>query len=163
MFPGSPDMLVDVQAQVEPVAERPRRARVVGERVLTAVSVALVLLVLVLPSQIADLRPAAFLRVPLDGILALALLLLLPPRGRRIAAVVVGVLFGLLGIVKIVGLGFSTVLDRPFDPVLDWPFLSAGLNYVRLSSGTTAAVLAVVGVSVVTLGVLVIMVMAVRR
>jgi hypothetical protein len=142
--------------------ERPRWRAVAG-RVLTVLAGLLVLLVLILPSQIADLTPAGFLKIPLDGILALALVLLLPPRGRRIAAIAVGVLLGLLAIVKVVSLGFSAVLDRPFDPVLDWPFLSAGLNYVRLSAGTASAIGAGVGAALLAVGVLVMMVMAMRR
>lgn len=142
---------------------RPPRWRTALSRTMTVLSCAVVLLVLVLPSQIADLTPAAFLRVPLDGILALALVLLLPPKGRRIAAIVLGVLLGIFAIVKVVGLGFSAVLDRPFDPVLDWPFLQNGLDYVRLSNGRPAAVGAVAGAGLLAVGVLVIMVMAMRR
>jgi len=136
---------------------------VIAGRVLTAVCGLLILFVLVLPGEIADLTPAGFLRIPLDGILALALVLLLPPRGRRIAVIAVGVLLGLLAVVKIVSLGFSAVLDRPFDPVLDWPFLEAGLNYIRLSSGAATAIAAAAGGAIVAVGVLVMMVMAIRR
>lgn len=149
-------MLDDVET------EQPRWRTVTG-RVLTVVAGLLVLLVLILPSQIADLTPTGFLKIPLDGILALALVLLLPPRGRRVAAIVVGVLLGVLAIVKVISLGFSAVLDRPFDPVLDWPFLSAGLNYVRLSAGTASAIGAGIGAALVALGVLLMMVMAMRR
>jgi hypothetical protein len=142
--------------------ERPRW-RVIAGRVLTVLSVALVLLVLVLPSQLRELTLTGFLKIPLDGILALALILLLPPRGRRIAVIAVGVVLGLLGIVKVVSIGFSAVLDRPFDPVLDWPFLVNGLDYIRLSSGTASAVGAAIAAGLVAVGVLVMMVMATRR
>jgi hypothetical protein len=155
--------LVESETEGAPPPPPPRRIRVVAGRVLTALCVVLVLLVLVLPNQIAHLTPSGFLRLPLDGILALALMLLLPPRGRRIAAIIIGVLLGLLAIIKIIGLGFSAVLDRPFDPVLDWPFLQNGLDYVRLSAGTTAAVAAVIGALLLVVGVLLIMVIAVRR
>lgn len=148
---------------LDDVATEQPRWRVIAGRALTVLSVALVLLVLVLPSQLRDLTLTGFLKIPLDGILALALILLLPPRGRRIAAIAVGVLLGLLAIVKVISLGFSTVLDRPFDPVLDWPFLSAGLNYVRLSSGTGTAIGVGIGAAIIALGVLVMMVRAVRR
>ena len=157
-------MLDLVESETEPApAPRPGRPRVIAGRVLTALCVVLVLLVLVLPNQIANLTPGAFLRLPLDGILALALLLLLPPRGRRIAAVVIGAMLGLLAVIKVVGLGFSAVLDRPFDPVLDWPFLQNGLDYLRLSAGKATAVAAVIGAVLLVVGVLVVMVLAVRR
>src|SRR4029079_12240047 len=36
-------------------------------------------------------------------------------------------------------MGFFAVLDRPFDPVLDWPFFSSGLVFVSNSFGRAAA------------------------
>lgn len=141
----------------------PSRRRAVVRRTLTGLAVLLVLLVLVLPDQLAELTPSGFLKVPLDGILALALLVLLPPRGRRVAVVAVGVVLGLLAVVKVLSIAFSAVLDRPFDPVLDWPFLVNGLDYVRLSSGTASAVGAAVLAATAAVGVLVIMILAMRR
>jgi hypothetical protein len=144
-------------------AKRTRRRRAIVARVLTVAAFAVVVLVLIAPTEISNLTPAAFLRVPVDGIVAVALVLLLPPRGRWWAVIVAGVLFGVLADVKVVGVGFSTVLDRPFDPVLDWPFLQNGVDYLRLSSGRGTAIAAVVAAAIAALGVLVLMVVAFRR
>ena len=123
--------------------------RVVAGRVVTAAACLLVLVVLVAPGEIGLLTPLAFVRVPIDALAALGLMLLLAPRARRIGAWVLGATFGLLAIVKIIGLGFSTVLDRPFDPVLDWPFLEAGVDFLRQSNGRAMAIGAVIGAVVV--------------
>jgi hypothetical protein len=144
-------------------AKGPQRRRAIVARVFTVVAFAVVVLVLIAPTEIGNLIPAAFLRVPVDGIIAVALVLLLPPRGRRWVVIVAGVMFGALAVVKVVGIGFSTVLDRPFDPVLDWPFLQNGVDYLRLSSGRGTAITAVIAAAIAALGVLVMMVVAFRR
>ena len=134
-----------------------------GGWVLTALAAVLVLVVLVAPSEVSRLTPAAFLRIPLDGLLAVAILLLLPPKARRIATPVVGLIFGALAVLKILSLGFSAILDRPFDPVLDWSFLQSGLTYLRLSNGTaTATIVAIVAV-LLAVAVLVAVMLSVRR
>ena len=46
--------------------------------------------------------------------------LLLPPRRIRVVAAVVGVVLGLLAVVRILDLGFHEALHRPFNPVNDW-------------------------------------------
>jgi hypothetical protein len=107
------------------------------------------------PDDVRHLSPAAFLRVPADLIVATALILVLPPKGRRVAVAVVGGLLGVLAILKILSLGFSTVLDRAFDPVSDWSFLGSGATYLRLSSGRTAEVLAIIGAILLGAGIVV--------
>ncbi len=119
--------------------------RVTVTRSLTVVAGLLVVAVLVAPGEFGLLTPLAFLRVPVDALLAIGLLLLLAPRARRIAAWSLGVAFGLLAVAKIISLGFSIALDRPFDPVLDWPFLEAAVDFLSQSSGAAAATAAVIG------------------
>src|SRR5690606_2207987 len=71
----------------------------------------------------AQLTRGASPRCPAAGLLLEALLLVLPPRPRRITAVVTGVLLGLLTVLKFLDMGFYQVLARPFDLVLDWILL----------------------------------------
>src|SRR5262249_3977770 len=52
---------------------------------------------------------------------------------------------GLLTILKIADMGFYAVLNRPFDPVLDWSFLGNAVDFLALSVGRFGAVAAVVG------------------
>jgi len=144
--------------------ERPAGAwrRILGV-VATVLATLLVLFALVAPDDIARFTPGAFVRVPLEGLLAVGVVLLLPGRARRVAAVVIGVLLGLLAVLKVVDLGFSTVLARPFDLVFDWPLLRDGVQFLSASIGGTGAVAVVVAAAFIAVAVLVLMTLAVLR
>ncbi|WTI41511.1 sulfatase [Streptomyces sp. NBC_00589] len=140
----------------------PRAARVVtvGTSVLAG---ALVLFALLVPNQLDRLSFDAFLRIPAEGVLLAALLLALPPKPRRITAVVVGVLLGLLTILKFVDMGFYSVLARPFDLVLDWILLDDAAEWVKESFGRTGEVIAVIAVIALVIALLVLITLAVVR
>ncbi|CAL9371881.1 sulfatase [Streptomyces griseomycini] len=140
----------------------PRTARgvTVGTTVLAG---ALVLFALLAPNRVERLTVDAFLRLPAEGILLATLLLALPPRPRRIAAAVSGVLLGLLTVLKFVDMGFHQVLARPFDLVLDWILLDDAADFVRESFGRGGQVLAVAGVIVLFVALLVLMTLATVR
>jgi hypothetical protein len=91
----------------------------------------------------------AFLRIPVEGILVAALVLVLPRRATRSAAgtsaLLVGVPLGLLSVLKVLELGFFGVLDRPFNVVTDAGYLGSAVGFVRASLGPVAAAGAVVG------------------
>jgi hypothetical protein len=128
----------------------------------TALACLLVLFVLVAPNEITDLTLARFLRIPLEGLLGVIFVLLLPARPRRIVAIGGGVVLGLLAIVKIVDMGFFAVLDRPFDLVLDWSLFASAVEFLSRSMGKPAVIgivaaavlLAAVTLVLVTLSVL---------
>jgi phosphatidylglycerophosphate synthase len=114
-----------------------RTRRVV--RTLTALAAAAVVwAVLVAPTRLDRLTPAAFARVPIEGLVLVAVGLLLPARPRRVLAAVAGVLIGLLALVEVLDLGFNAELGRPFDPVLDWGNLGPAIGVVRDSIGPVA-------------------------
>lgn len=143
-------------------ADSPPRVRGRGAvvRVATAVAGLAVLLLLVAPGEADRLTdPAAFLRIPVDSLLGVLIVIVVPARARRAVALLVGAVLGLLGILKLVGLGFSYFLDRPFDPMADGPFLAAAADYLRQSAGDATANAAVV--AAVLLGVVVLALMAV--
>ncbi|GAA1417296.1 sulfatase [Catellatospora coxensis] len=136
------------------------RGRGVVARVVTAVAGLAVLLLFVAPNEADRLTdPAAYLRIPVDGLLGVLIVILTPGKARRAVALVVGAVLGLLGILKLVGLGFSYFLDRPFDPMADGPFLAAAADYLRQSAGDATANAAVA--AAVLIGVVVLAVMAV--
>ncbi|WP_443060312.1 sulfatase [Streptomyces sp. NBC_00444] len=116
-----------------------------------------------MPNRLERLNPSAFLRIPAEGVLLAGLLLALPPRPRRIMAVVSGVFLGLLTILKFVDMGFYQVLARPFDLVLDWILLDDATDFLRESFGRTGQVLAVVAVIVLFAAVLVLTTLATVR
>ncbi|MFE9775159.1 sulfatase [Streptomyces sp. NPDC005931] len=140
----------------------PRTARgvTVGTTVLAG---ALLLFALLLPNRVERLTFDAFVRIPAEGVLLATLLLALPPRPRRVAAVVSGILLGLLTVLKVVDMGFYQVLARPFDLVLDWILLDDAADFVRESFGRSGQVLAVIGVIVLFAAVLVLMTLAAVR
>ncbi|MEW2164732.1 sulfatase [Streptomyces sp. NPDC007084] len=143
-------------------ATYPRAARGVsiGTTVLAGV---LVFLALVLPNRLERLGVAAFLRIPAEGVLLAALLPALPPRPRRIASYVVGALLGLLTVLKLVDMGFYSVLVRPFDLVLDWSLFGNAADWVRESFGRSGEVLALIAVVALVVALLVLMTLAVAR
>src|SRR3712207_3030532 len=76
-------------------------------------------LVLVAPYHPQELGLSGLLRLPLEGLVLVALLLVIPARGSRPVAVLVGVLLAVVCVLKLLELGFYLALDRPFDAVTD--------------------------------------------
>ena len=118
----------------DPVVEQ-RPKRVVLRRVVTVLAGLLLFCALTLPREIDQVTPSAFLRIPVEGLAAVALLLLLPARPRRVVAAVGGALLGLLTIIKFIDMGFLATVARPFDPVLDWSLVGDAYNFVHESFG----------------------------
>jgi phosphatidylglycerophosphate synthase len=130
----------------------PRTRRVV--RIATALAAgALVWAVLVAPTRPDRLTPLAFARIPLEGLVLVAVGLVLPARPRRILAGAAGFVLGLLTLVKALDLGLTAELGRPFDPVLDRGNVGAAFGFVRDSIGTAATyvALALLGLAVLLL------------
>ncbi|WUF54255.1 sulfatase [Streptomyces tubercidicus] len=144
-----------------PTAWRPRHPA--GARALTTLAAVLVLAALLLPNQLTRLTPGEFLRIPVEGIFGAALLLLLPPRARRVAAVVAGVGLGLRALLNCLDMGFYSVLARPFDPVLDWGLFEDAVSFLKDSIGQAGATGAVIGVVALVLALLALMTLAVVR
>lgn len=144
-------------------ARRPALARALSWTV-TGLALVLVLFALIVPNDIHKLaEPERFVRIPAEGILGAALLLLLPPRSRKLMAVVEGVVLGLLVILKCLDMGFYWTLDRPFDLVLDWILLDDAQSFVKDSFGEGGALAATIGLFVVLAGLVVLLVLSVLR
>ena len=87
---------------------------------LTVLALLLVWAALVAPHQPSRLTVGAFARLPLELLVVVALAVLLPATPRRVLAVVVGAVLGVLVLVKALDVGFYMVFDRPFNPFDDW-------------------------------------------
>src|SRR5262250_1155789 len=98
---------------------------------ITVLSVVLVWGVLVAPDRLLQFTPAAFARIPVEGLVLVAIALVLPTWPRRIAAAVAGTLFGLLTLIKILSIEFYAEIGRAFNPVLDWGDISPAVGVVR--------------------------------
>ena len=132
------------------VAPAPRTAR---RSVLSGVAAVLVFALLAAPREIEQLTPAALLRIPVEALAGVALLLALPARWRRRAALAGGIGLGLLAVLKVVDMGFRAVLAQPFDPIFDGARIGNALDVVGVPVIAVAA-LACALVVVVTLAVL---------
>ena len=142
---------------------RPGRVRTQIAAVLTILAVLLAWAALVAPDQPSRLTPSAFMRVPVEGLILIALALVLPATARRLLAWIVGPALGLVVIVKILNFGFFTTFDRPFDPVGDWSYTGIGIETLRDSVGPTGANLAVAGAAVLGVAFFVLTTLAVLR
>jgi hypothetical protein len=135
---------------------------------LTAVAALLVFLALVMPDQLGRYWaeawvPGAFLRLPIEGIAGAALLLALPPRPRRVAALILGLSLGILTALKLLNIGFLAVLGRRFDLILDWPLLGDGFNALTATYGRPAAIGAAAGIALAALALPAVLTLAVLR
>ncbi len=104
---------------------------------ITVVSVVLVWGVLVVPDRIFQLTPAAFARIPVEGLVLVAIALVLPTWLRRIVAAVAGILFSLLTLVKILNAAFYLEIGRAFNPVFGWLDIPPAIGVVRATVGST--------------------------
>src|SRR5690606_23564960 len=101
-----------------------------------------------------ELDLVAFMRLPLELIVYLAVVLAVPDRFcrvRTVLAVVAGLLLALSAVFKVLDLGFREALNRPFDALIDWRYAASLVETVQDSvdglAGTlllVAAVLALV-------------------
>jgi phosphatidylglycerophosphate synthase len=137
-------------AAAPPAGPRPRRRRLpTGVATLLTILAALVVWVaLVAPDKPRYLTPDGFLRLPLEGLVLIALALVLPTTGRRILAGVVGPVLALVVILKVLDFGFFTTFNRPFDPISDASYAGTGIETLRASIGRATTNLVVAGVVV---------------
>ena len=130
---------------------------------LTVLALLIVAAAFVAPNQPQDLTLTAFIRVPLEGLVLIAVAVVLPPVPRRILAALVGPLLGLVVILKILDMVFFTAFARPFDPVGDLGNLGTGVETLRAAIGRTQANLLIGGGVALTVAVLVLTTLALLR
>jgi Sulfatase len=155
--PGTVPRTVQTDTREAPAeaTERPDDARPPWRRavagVVTAAAFVVVFAALTAPAEPGQLAPAAFLRIPVEGLAVLALALVLPARARRIVAVLLGAGLGALTVLRALDIGFAAVLARPFDPVSDWSQLVSGISLVT-GSAAAAVVIGIACAAVVVVG-----------
>jgi hypothetical protein len=138
-----------------------RRPRVA--RGLTVLAGLLLFAALVFPNILSRLTPVGLLRIPAEAAVVIGLMIVLPPRGRRVAAVLLGVLLGWLVVEKCLDMGFFKELNRPFDPVLDWVLLDDAFGFASEAYGRAAALAAVAAVLLLVATVMAVTVWALLR
>jgi Sulfatase len=116
------------------------RAHPIAAWVSTLFACLLVLLALLTPDELSRLTPGVFVSVPLEGLLGVALLLVLPTKTKSVAATLLGMALGLLSLVKLLDMGFFAVLARPFHPLLDWKLLDDAMRFLAGAIGAGPAI-----------------------
>ncbi|GAB3164529.1 hypothetical protein GCM10027258_86200 [Amycolatopsis stemonae] len=139
------------------------RRHVVAGRILTVLAALLVLFALLAPDDLTAFSGEALVRVPVEGLIVAAFVLVLPPHARRVVAVAVGVVLGLLVVLKALDTGFYATLEKPFDPVYDWSFFSAGVEFLAGQIGDAGALAVLAGAGLLAVAVVVLMVLAMLR
>src|SRR5204862_21826 len=129
----------------------------------TALSLLVVWGALVAPDNPFHFGPSAFLRLPLEGLVLIALAIVLPVTGRRVLAAVVGPVLALVILLKVLDIGFFVTFDRPFDPYQDLSYAGIGSETLSKTVGASSATLVVVAVAVLTVALFVLVTLAVFR
>ena len=150
--------MVDLEAPERRGSSRPslHRATTLGAGLV-------VWLALVAPSDARDLSIAGLLRVPAELPVIVFATLLLRPRARRSAAILVGLALALVALLKVLDIGFRTVFDRPFDALNDWYYLRPGLGVLGDQIGRPAALAVAVAAAVLVVAVVFVMPLALLR
>jgi hypothetical protein len=140
------------------------RLRRVSGHVLTVSAIVLIFAALIMPNVLSRFeKPGTYVRLPIEGFVAVGLVILLPGRWKRIVAGVLGAGLGLLTIEKITDMGFYATLARPFDPVLDWVLFDDAQSFLEDSAGRAGAIGALIGVIVLACAILALMSLAAMR
>ena len=102
---------------------------------VAALALGLVWFTLVLPDRTYQLSFGAFVRIPIELLVLVAVALVLPPWPRRIVAIIAGILFGVLILAKFLNMAYYDLLNRAFNPVTDWPEISQAKGVVQAAIG----------------------------
>ena len=163
----APDRVALPGPQPEPGRERAHgnrsRVRTAVAGLVSVLAFLLVWVALVAPNEMSQLTPSAFLRIPLEGLLVVALVLALPATAGRTMAVVVGLVLGLLTIVKVLDTAFYETLGRSFNPVTDGNYFEPAVSFLKDQIGQGTAIAAMVGVVVLGVVVLVVVPLSMLR
>jgi phosphatidylglycerophosphate synthase len=117
------------------------RTRQVLRLSVAVLAAVLVWVDLLVPERAWQITPAAFVRIPVEGLVLVAVALVLPARPRRIVAAVAGIVLGVLTFAKILNMAFFEFLDRAFNPVNDWSQIAPALGVVRDAVGAAGTYL----------------------
>jgi phosphatidylglycerophosphate synthase len=102
---------------------------------IAVIAIALVWSDLVAPDRPWLISPAAFIRIPVELLVLVAVALVLPDWPRRIVAALAGILLSVLTFAKILNIAFYEYVDRAFNPVFDWGSIGSALGVVRDTIG----------------------------
>jgi phosphatidylglycerophosphate synthase len=120
------------------------RARLAVRFTVAALASGFLWLALLLPDRTWLISFGAFVRIPIEMLVLVAVALMLPPWPRRIVAVIAGILVGLVSFVKFLDMAYYDFLNRPFNPVTDWASLGPAKGVVQDAIGSKLTIVALV-------------------
>jgi len=125
------------------------RARRTVRFTLAALALVVLWFAVLAPDQLWQFSLGAFVRIPVELLVLVAVALVLPPWPRRIVAIIAGLLFGLLVVDKILNAAFYEEVDRAFNPVGDWGSIGQATGVIQAAIGSkltyVALILVVIG------------------
>jgi hypothetical protein len=130
---------------------------------LTTASALIVWVALVVPDQPEYFRSSALLRIPLEGLVLVALAVVLPVTARRILAVLTGLVLTLVLVLKVVNYEIFENFARTFEPLGDLGQFGNALETLRLENGASEARLIEIGAVVGVVAAVVVLVLAMLR
>ena len=139
------------------------RARTFLAAAVTVLAAVLVWVALTTPNRLDHLRPAAFVRLPLEALVYVALVLVVPARARTAVALVAGALLGALTVLRVLDMAFFASLNRPFHVAVDWRYGRSLVELLRDSFGETVGTLLLVVAAVVLVALVVLVPLALLR
>jgi hypothetical protein len=148
---------------VPPVGPRRARARSGLGVALTVLAALAVWVVLVAPYQPSDFTLNAFFRIPLEGLVLIAVAAFLPRTPRRVLAVSCGLVLALVVVLKVINYEMFTLYDRPYDPLGDTTQLGNGIETLRSLVGGAETKLIEVGAVLGTVVLAVVLALAMLR
>ena len=131
--------------------------------VVGLVPLAVVWVLLVAPDDPGHEPRTWLLRLPLEPVLVVLLLVAVRDRWRRRAALVLGVVLGVATLLKVLDIGFTAALRRPFDLLGDWTYLRSARDLLADSVGARWATAAAVGAVVLVVALLVVVPWSLHR
>jgi phosphatidylglycerophosphate synthase len=123
-----------------------RRARRAVRIAIAALALVVLWIDLLVPDRTWQFSLGAFVRIPVEVLVLVAVALVLPLWPRRIVATTAGILFGLLAVDKILNMAFWEELDRAFNPANDWSSIGPAKGVIRDAIGSTLTNIVLVSV-----------------
>jgi hypothetical protein len=130
---------------------------------VTILAALLVWAALTTPNRIYELHPIAFVRLPIEALLYVALVLVVPARARAPLAIVAGAVLGFLTVLRVLDMAFFESLNRPFQVAVDWRYGGSLVGLVRDSFGDTSGTIMLVLAALVLIALLVLIPLALLR
>lgn len=113
------------------------------------IAAAVLWVALVQPSIRDGAGGAELMRLPLEGLVLAAVVLVLPRRPRMAVAVLAGFALTVAIVFRGIGAGFELVLAREFHLLGDWPNVRKGFEVIRDTESPTIALVALIVLAIV--------------